>query len=212
MENTMKKLVCMIAVFALTAPVMADITFTATESSPGVLTIGYTTDDPCSLPVGFGLILDAGADDIDAYVDGAPEFDIFIDYASDDPCAYTLGAGHPVAKVDMAGSLTLPASSCALCMGILDDQNDPPAASTNLATLEVCDATVTISADPLRGGPVDQNGNAMVNNLPLVVALGSCDVGCPGDLDGDNQRTLNDLGLLSDALFAAGAPFIVPCP
>jgi hypothetical protein len=81
-----------------------------------------------------------------------------------------------------------------------------------LATLEVCDATVTISADPLRGGPVDQNGNAMVNNLPLVVALGSCDVGCPGDLDGDNQRTLNDLGLLSDALFAAGAPFIVPIP
>jgi hypothetical protein len=71
---------------------------------------------------------------------------------------------------------------------------------------------LTISADPLRGGIVDQNGNAMANNLPIQVTVTCGVVGCPGDLDGDNQRTLNDLGLLSDALFAAGAPFIVPIP
>lgn len=210
----MKKLVCLIAVFALTAPVMADITITTETLNDGKVKIGYTTDDPCSLPVGIGLILDAGADDIEeCVVDGANVHDIYIDYASDDPCTYGLGDGIPTAKANEAGSLALPAASpVALCMGILDDQNDPPASGT-LCKITACDATITISADPLRGGIVDQNGNAMASNLPIVdLALGPCDGICPGDMDGNGSRTLNDLSLLSQALFGAGSPFIVPIP
>jgi hypothetical protein len=209
MENKMKKLVCLIAVLALTAPVMADITFTATNNGDCTFTIGFTAD-PCTLPVGFGLIVDADPCQLVSYDSGDSFFDIYIDFASDDPCAYTLGAGHPVAKVAEAGSLTLPANTAALCMGILSE-SAPPASSTNLATLTINAAgTVTISADPLRGGVVDQNGDPIASNLPITVDV-TCGVTwpacwdfpnqCYGDATGDGATDTNDWPAFRDSFF-----------
>lgn len=205
----MKKLVCLIAVLALAAPVMADIDFTVTDNGDCTFTISFTAD-PC-LPVGFGLIVDADPGQLNSYDSGDASFDIYIDYASDDPCTYTLGAGHPVAKVAEAGSLALPANTAALCMGILSE-SAPPASSTNLATMTLDAAgPVTVSADPLRGGIVDQNGNQIVSDLPITIDVTCTGVvvpecwnfpnQCYGDANGDNATDTNDWPAFRDSFF-----------
>jgi hypothetical protein len=225
----MKKVVCLIAVLALTATVCAQepITITAVPSGD-TLTIGYDASGAAAMPVGISLIVDCGvgnvasAGDADFSIDSF--FDVFIDFAADDPAAYQAGAdpatgvlagAHGLAMTDMAGAVAFPAQIFAISAAELANTATIPAIGTIcVLTLSGTPATVTFAEDTLRGGVVDVNGNPMAVTLPgptLVpgaVAPTCWDLTeCAGQPDGDTNcdGAINflDIGVLKAAFFAS---------
>jgi len=195
----MKKVVCLIAVLALTASVaVADpVTITAQGNVPsnGYITIGYS-DATGAKPVGFSFIVDCGAGGNVAAagdIDKADSFfDVFIDFASDDPAAYQAGAdpltgiwaaANPLAKTDAAGAVTLPAVQFAVSAAELANVATIPASGTLcvLKLTKVGSATstiVTFAEDTLRGGVVDVNGVAMTVTLPAATTVNFVEPPC----------------------------------
>lgn len=157
----MKKLLCVLAVIALTAPLYAgDVTITASSPDATLLQIGYTVTSGTDVPVGISFVVscDNGARVASVVSYDSENFNTTPDEASEDPCAYTLGAGNPVAQTDAAGIEALPASPVSICMGALyADPCAAPGTVSNLITLQLDDpcgagsCDVTISADTLRG-------------------------------------------------------------
>jgi hypothetical protein len=204
----MKKVVCLIAVLALTATVSAqepiEITASVTDQT---VTIGYNASG-LTMPVGISLIVDCGAG---GQVAGAGDiglvdsfFDVFIDFAADDPATYqasadpltgVLAGAHPLAKTDQAGSVALPASVFAISAAELANTDTVPAMGTicTLTLTEVASAgstQVCFSADTLRGEVVDVNGEPMAVTLPGCVTVNfaapaTCWDACAGQPSGD---------------------------
>lgn len=181
----MKKVVCLIAVLALTVTVCAqDITITASADGD-MLTIGYDASGAAAMPVGISLIVDCGAGEVtsagDADFSIDSFFDVFIDSAADDPAAYQAGAdpatgvlagAHGLAKSDAAGAAAFPATIFAISAAELADPAGIPAVGT-ICTLKVSNlpATVCFSADTLRGEVVDVNGDPMTVTLPECIPM-----------------------------------------
>jgi len=165
----MKKLVCLIAVLALTAPLFAAqsvLTLSASAVNGSQLQVGYASND-ANVPVGisFKVALSDGAtvnSSADVVSSLSTAFNANIDYANSAGTAYTaLGQGHPLAKADAPGEVVFPAGTFAVCMGsLLQSPAAPPASTANLITLQAHQGTAgtasaTISADTAgRGGSV----------------------------------------------------------
>ncbi len=223
LENVMKKVILMLAVIAMAAPLYAadpcDVVFDG-DGSGGILVLSYTTNNG-ALPRGIGLKCEVlGIDTVD--VDSGavvtdPCFNTFIDYAFMDPCNFTIGAGHPMADPCFAGVLD-PCDAVdvfSICMGVLDQtggKNAGPATSASLISIPLTSTadsvTIRISEDPLRGGVV---GSALTTNLPIdvtVTFVTDCYVvGQPRGNSGDTITQAN-----YDAWEAAGKPEVWCCP
>ncbi len=184
----MKKVVCLIAVLALTASVFAaePITITATVNATAkTLTLGYNATG-ATKPVGFSFIVSATGGKVAlAGINKADSFfDVFIDFASDDPAAYQAGAdpatgvwsaAHMLAKADEAGAATLPAAVFSISAAELANVATIPATGTICVLTYTCDGTtpiaITFAEDTLRGGIVDTAGVAMTATLPGAVEI-----------------------------------------
>jgi hypothetical protein len=210
----MKKVVCLIAVLALTATVCAQcpdpgepITITAVPDGD-TLTIGYNATG-ATMPVGISLIVDCGAGkvavagDADFSIDSF--FDVFIDFAADDPNYYrdnanaetgVLNGAHGLAKTDTAGAAdfgTEGVSVFAISAAELANPAGIQAVGT-ICTLKISadtyPVTVTFADDDLRGQVVDVNGCPMDVTLPGSVQVpgpspSTCWDACPGQPFGD---------------------------
>jgi len=182
----MKKVVCLIAVLALTASVFAaePITITATvDANAKTLTLGYEATG-ATMPVGFSFIVSATGGEISAVGNADSFFDVFIDFAADDPAAYQAGAdpatgvlagAHPLANTDVKGAATLPAAEVAISAAELANVATIPATGTICVLTYTCDGTtpiaITFAEDTLRGGVVDTAGDAMAVTLPGAVEI-----------------------------------------
>ncbi len=180
MENFMKKLVCLLMVLGLVAPVMAgEITFTAVDNANGTFTLGYSSYNG-DAPVGIALVL-SNNDSVDFIDFTAVDsfFDIYIDAAHDLGAAYDpdTNGGEAVANPNAAGALALPANPISLCMGELDAADAPAAGIIGTIALDMAkgdpDVDVTIVTDDLRGGVVDVMAAAMTVNSgnPITVTV-----------------------------------------
>jgi len=182
----MKKVVCLIAVLALTAGVYAqNVTITAEVTGGDTITLKYDATGSAAKPVGFSFIVDAGTASLAAAGDvGLADsfFDVFIDFAADDPAAYQAGAdpatgvlagAHPIAMADAAGAAAFPATVFAVSAAELANVATIPATGT-ICTLKMTGVgTVCFSEDTLRGGVVDTTGAAMTVTLPGCVEVGA---------------------------------------
>jgi hypothetical protein len=176
----MKKVILMLAVIAMAAPLYAadpcDVVFDG-DGTGGVLVLSYTTNNG-ALPRGISLKCEVlGVDTVD--VDSGavitdPCFNTFIDYAFMDPCNFDVGDGHPMADPCFAGVLD-PCTAVdvfSICMGVLDQtggKSAGPDASALLISIPLTSTagsvTIRISEDDLRGGVV---GSALTTNLSGV--------------------------------------------
>jgi len=226
----MKKIIAILAVFALTASCFASsITITAaTDTTSDTLKIGYTgaTGDK---PIGVSMKVTVSGTDLK--VNAASDVTgynhkVYIDWVKDNTtatCNPTTGvsssaSAHPLAKLGVAGAMALPTAGgadFALCMGRLAPGSLPGASGdlvkikfSGLAAL-AC-ATVTLSADATRGGIVDQNGVAMTVTFPGAVSVCGVSGICKGDLDGDGFITTTDMANIVNKLIANGGDDIDP--
>ena len=183
LENVMKKVILMLAVIAMAAPLYAadpcDVVFDDVETT-GSLVLSYTTNNG-ALPRGISLKCEVlGVDTVD--VDSGavitdPCFNTFIDYAFMDPCNFDVGDGHPMADPYFAGVLD-PCDAVdvfSICMGVLDQtggKSAGPDASALLISIPLTSTadsvTIRISEDTLRGGVV---GSPLTTNLPIDVVV-----------------------------------------
>ena len=221
----MKKFICLLVVFALTAPLFgAKVDIVVTHVGGGKVQIGYANDGlpGAEMPVGLALTVDAGGDDITGLVSQDPcQFLVYLDYASDDPCNYNISDGHPLAASETApGALTVPGdfpvSKLVVCMGRLDPclpgPNPGPDAVVNLVTLQLADGadsdpcwpliSVMVSANTYRGSVVG-NASPVPTNLPQGIIVPVCWLGttqCHGDHDNSGgQMDTSDFYPFKDA-------------
>jgi hypothetical protein len=229
----MKKIVLVLAVLIMAAPLFAaGIKFTATPAE-GSCTISYEVVYGTSTPVAMALNVDVTSGASIASIDGIDSFfDVFIDLAYDMEQAsqgsYTYvpnnPSGSPAAKQDQAGEQALPSSNFCISMGGLggmDGNNLVPAGPSGTVAVLHADAASAglITVNSLRGGIVDSDGEYMEpNGLPLAFEILEGAVCCPGDIanalqqpPGDNVDVhLGDINHLVARLAANGfAPFTV---
>jgi len=188
----MKKVVCLIAVLALTAGVYADVVITAapgTGANAGKLVLSYTADAGDEL-VGLAVVLDAGTggDTIKVTSGWAIDsfFDVFIDAYKTDPAKLddtTFGddGTTPFADTEGPGQVTTDSAKVSLCLAALPADHLGKASSAELAVIDVNDGdadnevTVCVTLDTLRGGPVDIEGAvaATINGSCVTIILGT---------------------------------------
>lgn len=195
----MKKLIATLLVLALAIPAMAaDVSLIDNEDGTGTIVLTVGVDEVVR---GLAIVVDAGVD-ITAVEGTDAIFNVFMDAAfsaADATPGYMLGDGTPIADPDAAGELALVAgiSRISLCMGILDEsgaQGGAAEGTYTIATITTGAATVTITADTLRGGIV---GDAL--NTPVITDGDITDVDvpvCVGDVDGSAQIDTVDLSAL----------------
>jgi len=183
----MKKLVCLIAVLALTAPLYAaqsQLTLSASDAGSGQLRIGYASND-ANAPTGisFKVALSNNAT-VNASTDVVSSlssvFNTNIDYANSAGSGYTaLGQGHPLANPDANGVVTFPAGTFAVCMGaLLQSPAVPPTSTSNLITLQLhagagqSSTQATLSADTAgRGGVQGAGAFSVIYPSPVTVTF-----------------------------------------
>jgi len=186
----MKKVVCLIAVLALTASVNAGVVITAAEgtgANDNKLVLSYTADAGDEL-VGLAVVLDAGTggDTIKVTSGWAIDsfFDVFIDAYKTDPAKLddtTFGddGTTPFADTEGPGQVTTDSAKVSLCVAALPADHVGKASSAELAVIDVNDGdadgevTVCVTLDTLRGGPVDIEGAvaATINGSCVTIVL-----------------------------------------
>ena len=168
----MKKVICLLAVLFMTAPVLAqtEVWISGEDMGGGQLKLSYYVvgEDALrgialNISCAGGATIDSGAD---AMVPGGSEMNTFLDYIYDNPDGYDVGMGNPLAKVDGPGQPTGPAPDFSVCLGMLDQSGNQggAAAGSQGSPIELCtlqlngngaeSTDVTVSGDDLRGGAV----------------------------------------------------------
>ena len=203
----MNKVICLLAILAMTAPALATVTFTVTPGDPCEFTVGYISDGTNPVGIALEASLDNGMKIVSASIPADPCFNAYIDYLHDNPPAPEdeLPLGDPLAKQGaVAGYPVLPSSDVSLCMGRLVDDHSPGPATCELVTIKIdCSApscTMTLSLDSNRGGVVDANGDPITTNVDsgqgFILSCGppcwSYDCFACGDSDGDCIITYTD--------------------
>lgn len=213
----MKKLLVILMVIGITIPALAvDISLVDNGDCTG--TIQYTAAAG-EVIRGLAIVVGVDAGEIVAVTGVNPEFNVFMDaaYTEELGDGYTIGEGTPVADPAGAGEIALPASIISLCMGKVDELGGQTGAPDNgtydVATIELSEgATVTITADTLRGGIV---GDAIVAGTinDGVITCPGCET-CMGDQSGDSAISLSDvtaiIGLIKD--YQATGYLVSPVP
>ena len=165
----MKKLICLLAVMFMAAPVLADMNIVGEDLGSGQLKLSYYTDggeEPRGVAIKLSMSNNATIEGAVDVLSVNPLFNTNIDYAYEDPCSYNIGDGHPLADPDNPGvpDFGTGISVVTVCMGVLDPcGNQAPAGGggtaedpCDLITLQLydpCEAgstVVTVSADELR--------------------------------------------------------------
>jgi hypothetical protein len=181
----MKKLILMLVILAMAAPLYAAgrVQFYATDNEDGTCTITFDANDVMGIePVAMGLDVKVNGSDpshaITAVSGMDSFFDIFMDYAYDDPCSYTYGAGHPVADPNAAGSASLPSHHFCVSMGGLGGESGTldPAPDNGVAFVLTAGnltdpgspVTGHIKISALRGGVIGKDTGPMETNLVPV--------------------------------------------
>lgn len=158
----MKKMALILAL-CVAAPLYAatvSATFTDNGDGTGTLTLD-SNGDPI---VAVALTVDADAAVEAALVD--PLFNIYMDAAYSDetatPGSYVYGTGTCQAVVDAAGELPGPQTDFAISAGMLNGEAVAGADGADVVEITITGvASGTISANALRGGVVDVNGNEL---------------------------------------------------
>jgi hypothetical protein len=186
----MKKLVMMLVVMAMAAPLMAgDVQFTATTNGLTV-TVDYVATGGTIR----GMALNVGADvNIESVVVDS-FWDVFMDAAYMDPDNYGLGDGTPIANPAQAGEVALPLNAFCISVGNLEGTETAP----ELALTAAGPGTGTLDINTLRGAIVDTDGNEMTSNLPIPLEFLGGVTPCPDRFTGDEKTDY-------DAYVAAGA-------
>ena len=204
----MKKLLVMLVVAALAAPLYAEgeVLFVATDNLDGTCTVTFDANDLEEVnPVAMAIEIDV--DGTDAYdlitaVSGIDGFyDIYMDHAYEDPCNYEYGDGNPIADPAAAGTVELPLHEFCISMGGLGGAEEPlnEAPDNGIAfILEAGNAddpcipvTGVIRVNALRGGVIGDDTEAMRTNLEIPFSIskiiGDCyPEGSPGYDDWKN--------------------------
>jgi hypothetical protein len=201
----MKTLVCLIAVLAMTAPVLATTVTIVGDADGANLTLKYyvTPDTAALRGVALTLSCSDGATTNDAGTTEGANWNVCLDYAYDVVTAagtYNLGDGGPLAKVDGPGVPDGDVSDFSICVGMVDIgelQRGVPAGSAgapeDLCTIVLsATCTVTAAADTLRGGavgsPVDivfdmnNDGTPGDNTIDVTVGPIDCFTGTPAQI------------------------------
>lgn len=193
----MKTLVCLIAVLAMTAPVLAATVTIVGEADGANLTLKYYVNGDLR-GVALTLSCSDGATTNAAGTTAGENWNVCLDYAYDVVTAegtYELGDGGPLAKVDGPGVPAGDVSDFSICVGYVDEggtQGGVPQGSQgapeDLCTIVISDScTVTVAADTLRGGAVgspvdivfDMNNDGTPGDNTIEVGDGPCFTGTP---------------------------------
>ena len=187
----MKKLLLIVVVFMMAAPVFAaperEIVFSFVDNWDGTCTITYdvndvSANDPCALPirpVALGLTIEkVSGENVKAVTVGDENdfMEIFMDSAYDledpcgDPCtSYNYGDGNPVAIVDAPGEATLPTDGALFAIsmgglgGELEKTKEPPRSGTiTLSADSPTESEYKVYVNALRGGVIGEDGDPMV--------------------------------------------------
>jgi hypothetical protein len=181
----MKTLVCLIAVLAITAPVLATTITIVGETDGTTLTLKYYAD---GVVRGVALALSCSNDATtnDAGTTEGANWNVCLDHAYDVVTAegtYNLGDGGPLAKSDGPGVPTGNVSDFSICVGMVDEsgagggvpqgsQGAPEELCTIVLDVPGSDSTVTVTEDTLRGGAVGS---------PVTIQFDMNGDGTPGD-------------------------------
>ncbi len=168
----MKKIVLMVAVMMMAAPAMADMVFAISQPNPtdGTFTISYSSD---VAPRGVAIRVEVTGANITGSNTQLAAFNANIDYLYDNP-GQGLGDGHGLAKDGLPGEFVSGNIAIVSC-GVLDTgggQGAGPLTSDpdGLITIQTDlapggAATVTLTADGLRGPPSGVVGSVIASNL-----------------------------------------------
>ena len=215
----MRKLFCLIAVIALTAPLYAAnvCTLTVTDAGNGQALITYVvTQDPCepSNPVGMGIKISmtngVTVDSPCSVLETNAEYNTYIDYIHDmaEPNTYDPESpqGDPLADPTGPGYANLPDSVVSVCMGRLT--NPPTKASLTGTVIKLqlnpngaSSTLVTAEADLLRGGVAGSEWTVVLGSGTISFGPECWGYACfpCGDADGSGTIAPADALTLLDA-------------
>ena len=185
----MKKLMTILLVLAITAPLFAaDVDFAAKDNQDGTCTVTYTVNAGAISAMALNIDADVplGCVGIDPY------FDVFMDSAYMDPENYNIGDGTPIAGQDTVGEIELPLDSFCISAGHLQGI----ALADEFTICADQDAMGTIGENALRGGVVNTDGQKMTTNLPIDFTITMQDV-CFGDVNNDGKISAGDLAAIT---------------
>ena len=183
----MKILVCLLAVLAITAPVLATEVWISGQNSVGTtLTLSYYVLPDTDTLRGIALAIDTGDELVttnDAGTTKGANWNVCLDHAYDVVTAagtYNLDDGGPLAIIDGPGVPAGDVSNFSICIGYVDEgggQAGVPVGSQaspeELCTIELsAECTVTVTGDMLRGGAVGS---------PVDIVLDMDNDGTPDD-------------------------------
>ena len=185
----MKILVCLIAVLAITAPVLATtVTIVGDTSVPGTLTLKYyvTPDTDALRGIALTLSCDGEVTTNAAGTTPGAEWNVCIDHAYQvifDGGTYALDepGSTPLAKTDGPGVPDTDVSDFSICLGMVDEGGTQQGVAQgssidlqDLCTIVLSDNsyTVTATGDTLRGEAVGS---------PVTIVFDANNDGTPGD-------------------------------
>ena len=179
----MKKLMLILVVLVMSAPLYAAGTITFSEDAG---TISYVATGVAPVAMGLNVTVDGGEDPVTSVSILQDFFEIYMDAAysieSDpcDPCSYQYGDGTPIADPCAAGEIDLGSNGMFFCisMGGLGGETDPeekePLMSGDIIKLSTTVGTTgQITLNNIRGGVIGSDGEPMtVIGLPLDFTAG----------------------------------------
>jgi len=179
----MKKLMLILVVLVMSAPLYAAGTITFSEDAG---TISYVATGVAPVAMGLNVTVDGGEDPVTSVSILQDFFEIYMDAAysieSDpcDPCSYQYGDGTPIADPCAAGEIDLGSNGMFFCisMGGLGGETDPeekePLMSGDIIKLSTTVGTTgQITLNNIRGGVIGSDGEPMtVVGLPLDFTAG----------------------------------------
>jgi hypothetical protein len=212
LEKMMRKLVALLAVLALTAPMFADVTITLSESG-GVVTVGYDASGAGGVLAGLGFevtlsdgVLIAGIDDFQEGDNtaagqgyGIYPGSVDIDTSGETPVVNSWGTPIDMTAPSLGG---LNSSGMSIAMGALFETGNEPATSGTLFTFTYdCNGatsfSVTVAADGTRSGDAAGGAVLLDGTNEAIVCSGltvDCEGACPALGTAEQQAMWNSLG------------------
>ena len=226
----MKKIILLLAVMLMTAPAMAAVTITVTDDGGGWALIEYDATSEADFVRAFALNItadDANIIDIDS---ANASYWVYPGTIDINDAGGVNDVGSPIAPNGSPGALGgLDTNGVTIEMGALFEAGvDPePAATGTLLRVQVDGAcTVCVVGNSIRGNVVMKDASSIDPTEDCAAIDGPGPVGCPQDVDSDDDLDTTDYytvqGNLNYAFYLTGAylcvkddpttGFLYPCP